>query len=215
MTDSVPERVVPVQQNNTGSGILVGGHVFGNVEMVDAKTKAVLAQISRDTPRLGAAITQLLRQGAISPDTVLVLAGLSRHINEDVAMMLSQAGRNINEDVAMMLSQAGRNINEEVAERFQTVAGDLAETVERFHEVSVQMTKVSATLTSARSSASGWHDAAEAVDEAAINMAHAAQLYAQSSDRFSWNSFWKGVGAGLIGALILAGLVLALVTHAR
>ena len=64
--DSPPRRLG--DQINTGSGTFIAGDSF-SFEMIDAKTKDLLAKIVKVAPDLGRLLQQSLRQGFIDPDT--------------------------------------------------------------------------------------------------------------------------------------------------
>jgi hypothetical protein len=111
MVASHPGQRGPREQHNHGPGTFVGRDNYGPIEMVDTKTKAVLEKLSREAPALGRLLSNALRDGIISPDTVSALEFAARSINDDVANSLRIAGRNINEDVASSLRCAGENIS--------------------------------------------------------------------------------------------------------
>ncbi|MFB7470376.1 hypothetical protein [Kitasatospora sp. NPDC056184] len=115
------------EQHNYGAGAFVGGDNHGEIriEAVDGKTKALLGKISKDSPALAELLREALDDGVISPDTALLLAMASRHINEDVAHTLWQAAKRINEDVAGMLVNASHSINQDVAEQLSGTAHTL------------------------------------------------------------------------------------------
>jgi hypothetical protein len=119
----------PHEQHNHGSGPFIGRDNFGNIryELLDPKTKIVLAKLSTDAPALAKLLTTALRDGVISPDVVAALESAVRNINEDVASSLRLAGQNINEDVAWSLRRAGENINEDVADKLLRAANTLSE----------------------------------------------------------------------------------------
>ncbi|KUN94079.1 hypothetical protein [Streptomyces caeruleatus] len=119
MATTRPEGEGAHEQHNHGSGTFIGRDNYGDVhnEMVDPKTKALLAKMTVQAPSLAKLLDQALRDGVISPDTVNALARAARNINEDVASALREAGRNINEDVARSLMFAGKSINPTVADQ--------------------------------------------------------------------------------------------------
>jgi hypothetical protein len=132
MVVSSAEFQAPREQHNHGSGTFIGGGNFGHIEMVDARTKAVLEKLSKDAPDLGRLLSKALRDGVISPDTVFALEHAARNINADVADALLVAGRNINEDVAGSLRYAGNRINEVVSHEMSARAEELKRVAERF-----------------------------------------------------------------------------------
>ncbi|MFF9788667.1 hypothetical protein [Streptomyces nigrescens] len=99
--------------------------------MVDAKTKALLAKMTKQSPTLARLLTKALNDGVISPDTAGSLARAARSINEDVAGQLGHAARSINEDVARSLMVAGESINPAVAKQLTDAADSLSEAVKR------------------------------------------------------------------------------------
>lgn len=129
MIDSADEG--PREQNNLGPGTFIGRDNYGPIrnELIDPKTKAMLAKLSKDAPDLADVLKKAVRDGIISPDTVAALDSAVRNINMDVAEALMLAGKNINSDVAEWLMKAGQNINEDVANRFVRVKEDLSDTV--------------------------------------------------------------------------------------
>jgi enoyl-CoA hydratase/carnithine racemase len=139
MIVSVPDEDPPLVQNNFGDGVLVGRDNYGPIEMVDTKTKAVLAKISRDAPALGRLLSKALRDGVISPDAVSALAFAARNINEDVASALLTASRHIDHDVASSLALAGRNINQETVMKIGRASRNFAESVARFEETAERL----------------------------------------------------------------------------
>ncbi|MEU3350958.1 hypothetical protein [Streptomyces sp. NPDC037389] len=132
-TDPEPQRHI-IEQHNHGDGAFVGGDNHGeiHVEAVDAKTKALLRKICKDSPALVRLLEEAMEDGVISPDTAGLLAVAARSINEDVAAMLIHASRSINEDVAGMLTHASYSINEDVA-------GQVSHAAETFEKVSKQL----------------------------------------------------------------------------
>lgn len=127
--DSVQEG--PREQNNHGPGTFIGRDNYGLIrnEMLDPKTKAMVAKLSQDAPDLANILKKALRDGVISPDAVAALDRAVQNINMDVAEALMLAGQNINSDVAEWLMKAGQNINKDVANRFVQVKEDLSNTV--------------------------------------------------------------------------------------
>ncbi|MGP3922475.1 hypothetical protein [Streptomyces sp. 8N616] len=128
MTDTVPEPERHItEQHNHGDGAFVGGDNHGEIriEAVDAKTKALLRKISKDSPALAQLLEEALDDGVISPDTASLLALAARSINEDVAHTLWQAAQRINEDVAALLTRASYSINEDVAGQVSHAADTL------------------------------------------------------------------------------------------
>ena len=121
------------EQHNHGSGTFIGRDNFGNIryELLDPKTRIILAKLSTDAPSLAKLLTTALRDGVISPDAVAALESAVRNINEDVADSLRLAGQNINEDVAASLRLAGQNINEDVANKFLQAADTLSKATHR------------------------------------------------------------------------------------
>ncbi|MFF3328731.1 hypothetical protein ACFYWX_04095 [Streptomyces sp. NPDC002888] len=128
MTDADPEpRQYITEQHNNGDGAFVGGDNHGeiHIEAVDAKTKALLRKISKDSPALVQLLEEALDDGVISPEVASLLALAARSINEDVAHTLWQASRRINEDVAGLLTRASYSINEDVAGQMSHAAETL------------------------------------------------------------------------------------------
>lgn len=119
----------PRQQTFHGPGSFGGDNkgVINNV-LLDDKTKATLAKLSKDAPELANILKTALRDGVISPDVVTALQSAVQNINHDVADRLWFAAQKINEDVADRLWYAGQNINEEVASKFVRVKNELNET---------------------------------------------------------------------------------------
>ncbi|MFI9630442.1 hypothetical protein [Streptomyces sp. NPDC052042] len=135
MTSSVPEPERHVtEQHNHGDGAFVGGDNHGEIriEAVDAKTKALLRKVSKDSPALAELLEEALDDGLISPDTASLLALAAGSINEDVAHSLSRAAQSINEDVAALLTRASHSINEDVA-------GQLSHAADTFDKASKQL----------------------------------------------------------------------------
>ncbi|MFD0556474.1 hypothetical protein FB566_1715 [Stackebrandtia endophytica] len=93
-------------QSNYGSGPLIGRDNYGNIEMVDAKTKALLKKMTEQSPDLANLLTRALDDGVISPDMVQELGYATRNLNEDVASMITRAADNLNLDVANSLNRA-------------------------------------------------------------------------------------------------------------
>src|SRR6266496_3848222 len=108
---TLPGGHTPVAQHNHSSGTFVGGHVFGNVEVMDETTRVAIANVSAKIPGLASKLSAALNDGLISPEVVRDIADATRNINYDVASMIWEGGRHINEDVASWLSDAGRHIN--------------------------------------------------------------------------------------------------------
>jgi hypothetical protein len=125
-----PGQQGPHEQHNYGPGTFIGGDNHGLIrnELLDPKTKATLAKLSKDAPDLASILKKALRDGVISRDAVAALEGAVRSINMDVAEALLLAGRNINEDVAEQLMYAGQNINTEVVNKFVQVKEELSGT---------------------------------------------------------------------------------------
>ncbi|MFC9278645.1 hypothetical protein [Streptomyces collinus] len=118
MTEADPEpQQYITEQHNHGDGAFVGGDNHGEIriEAVDAKTKALLRKISKDSPALVQLLEEALDDGLISPEIASLLALAARSINEDVAHTLWRASQRINEDVAGLLTRASYSINEDVA----------------------------------------------------------------------------------------------------
>ncbi len=135
MTFAVPEPERHIaEQHNHGDGAFVGGDNHGEIriEAVDAKTKALLRKISKDSPALAELLEEALEDGLISPDTASLLALAARSINEDVAHTLSRAAQSINEDVAALLMRASHSINEDVA-------GQVSHAADTFDKASKQL----------------------------------------------------------------------------
>jgi hypothetical protein len=119
------------QQNHFGSGPQIGGDNYGsiNYELLDPKTRVLVAKLADSAPELAKAVEKGIREGFVSKETVAALERAVQNINMDVAESLMFAGRNINYDVAEMLMSAGRNINEGVADRFTSVNRELNDRV--------------------------------------------------------------------------------------
>ncbi|GLL05132.1 hypothetical protein [Dactylosporangium matsuzakiense] len=183
---TISDERYPVTQYNDG-GTFVNGIVNGNIEMVDARTKSAIHKVAQNAPHLAAKLSQLLREGVISPDIALALAGAARSINEDVASWLHQASLNINEDSAS---------------RFTYIAEQLKEVANRFDQSIWQLKDASSVLQSIDAEADEWKRAAAAMHDAAHNLAVAKQIQAQAERRFSWDSFWRGFGVGALAILI-------------
>ncbi|MER7697225.1 hypothetical protein [Streptomyces sp. NPDC096095] len=135
MTSAVPEPERHIaEQHNHGDGAFVGGDNHGDIriEAVDAKTKALLRKVSKDSPALAELLEEALDDGLISPDTASLLALAASSINEDVAHTLSRAAQSINEDVAALLMRASHSINEDVA-------GQLSHAADTFDKVPKQL----------------------------------------------------------------------------
>ncbi|MFE9248701.1 hypothetical protein [Streptomyces sp. NPDC007088] len=135
MTSAVPEPERHItEQHNHGDGAFVGRDNHGEIriEAVDAKTKALLRKISKDSPALAELLEEALDDGVISPDTASLLALAARSINEDVAHTLMHASHSINEDVAALLMRASHSINEDVA-------GQVSHAADTFDKVSKQL----------------------------------------------------------------------------
>lgn len=135
MTSAVPEPERHIaEQHNHGDGAFVGRDNHGEIriEAVDAKTKALLRKISKDSPALAELLEEALDDGVISPDTASLLALAARSINEDVAHTLMRASHSINEDVAALLMRASHSINEDVA-------GQVSHAADTFDKVSKQL----------------------------------------------------------------------------
>ncbi|NIL44049.1 hypothetical protein HCB17_25260 [Salinispora arenicola] len=218
-----------MQQNNFGSGPFVAGHNFGNIEMVDDRTRAALAKISRDLPPVGALLSKALDEGLIPPETVRTLAGVAqninadvaraiweggRNINEDTASWILQGGRNINEDTASWIAQAGRNINEDVANSLAHTAEELKRAAERFERILQQMRDASGTLRSSKANAGEWNRTAAAMKRAADDLAMATQVQAEAQGTFSARWFGNGVITGFAAAIALAVLVVVIQINA-
>lgn len=201
---------LPVAQHNHGPGTFVGGHVFGNVEVMDETTKVAIADVSVKMPDLAFKLSTALEQGLISPEVVSEIADATRHINEEVASWIWEGGRHINEDVASWLLEAGRNINGDVANRFSQIVTELRTAASSFDEVVTELNSSSRTLRSARANASEWERTAVAMDHAAQELAMALQMQAQDQRRFSKDSFLAGLGVGVFMSVLLAILVLVI-----
>jgi hypothetical protein len=132
-----PGQYGPHEQHNSGSGIFIGRDNHGLIrnELLDPKTKTMLAKLSKDAPELASILKKALRDGVISPDAVAALESAVRSINMDVAEALLLAGGNINEDVADQLMYAGRNINTEVVDKFVKVKEELSDTARELDDV--------------------------------------------------------------------------------
>ncbi|MDX2693719.1 hypothetical protein PV416_09950 [Streptomyces ipomoeae] len=140
MTPSDSEEIGRREQHNHGSGTFIGGDNHGGIhfEMVDAKTKALLAMMAKQSPALARLLRRALEDGVISPDTVDSLARAARNINEDVANQLRHAAQNINEDVAHSLMFAGERINPAVARKLADAADSLNKAVGRLDVTDLQ-----------------------------------------------------------------------------
>jgi hypothetical protein len=204
MVASPPGGASIYRQKNTGSGTFVGRHNFGKIEMVDAKTKAVLDKLSIEAPALADLLSKALRDGLISPDTAFALEMAARNINGDVAEALYTAGRNINQDVAEALMCAGQNINEHVARQITTAADQLEWVASQLNQAQVTVQSLS---TVARE-VGDLDTTVQALEAASQNIAMAAS--AVSNDDWSWHSFrwgrfWCFIGiAGLLALFAYA-----------
>lgn len=189
------------EQHNHGSGTFVGGDNFGHIEMVDAKTKAVLQKLSREAPTLGRLLSKALRDGVISPDTVFALEHAARNINADVADALLVAGRNINEDVAGSLRYAGDRINEVVSHEMSARADELRRIAERI-ESAVQ--KLDPSYSSGP--VDRLHDLVQSMDTKVERVEHALAPL-QPRMVINWRAtiyaFFWGVAAGVFGAIAI------------
>jgi hypothetical protein len=127
-----PGRGNPIEQNNWSSGTFVGGNNVGYIrnELLDPKTKAMLAKLSEDAPPLARLLSRALNDGIISPELADALTFAVRNINEEVADALRTAGRNINEEVATSLETAGNNIKKG-AEKLEYLTGSLHNEIEQ------------------------------------------------------------------------------------
>jgi hypothetical protein len=126
---SVNEGPGPREQHNHGSGPFIGRDNYGDIcyEMLDPKTKSVLAKLATDAPALAKLLTKALRDGVISPNLIEALESAVRNINEDVAYSLQLAGKNINADVAYSLQLAAQGINSDVADKLLQTAESVSE----------------------------------------------------------------------------------------
>jgi hypothetical protein len=211
--------------------VFVGGSVFGNVETtMDDETQAALLGIARTAPQIMVLLRKALDDGLISPEIARDLAITARNIdretahliweggrniNADTAHWIFEGGRNINEDVAGWLAEAGRNINEDVAVQLRDTAQQLAETVGEFHDALRTLSAASDGLRSAKANAAEWRATAAAMEKAATALAMARQVRAQAENRFSWDSFRKGMIGGFGAAVVLALVVLVIVMELR
>jgi hypothetical protein len=125
------EKEGPREQRNYGSGPFIGRDNYGPIryEMLDPKTKAMIAKLSEDAPGLADLLRRALSEGIISPDVADALMLAVRNINEDVADALVFAGRNINEDVANTIAQAAETISK-ATDRFDYVSSSINRTVD-------------------------------------------------------------------------------------
>ncbi|GIG85114.1 hypothetical protein [Plantactinospora endophytica] len=203
MTASTPDHG-PRDQHNHSSGIFVGRDL--NIETLDAKTKALLAKLSKDAPALANLLATALRDGVISPDVAFALGAAARSINEDVASLLYRASRCINEDVAHMLRRAGESINPEVAQQISTASTTLEQALREFTDLTGRIRSATSSLRNTSSEIREWERVADAMDVAAQNMAYAAQAQESSTVGWSWKSF--GWGAGVCLFAIITILVL-------
>ena len=107
---------------------------YGDIrlEMLDRKTKAMLAKLSTDAPALANLLTEALHDGVISPDAIELLWLAGKNINEDVAESLWLAGKNINNDVAEKILQAGEILSK-ATDRLDDSLYSLDRTVEKFN----------------------------------------------------------------------------------
>jgi hypothetical protein len=200
MTGSRPGEPTYTQTNN-GAGTFIGGHNFGTVESVDAKTKAVLNKLSIEAPALAKLLRKALQDGLISPDIASSLEMAARNINWDIAEALYIAGENINMDVAMALSHAGDNINMEVATRIDAATDRLKQVALQLNEAqaTAQRTSEVATLKINK------------MEDAATKFERTSQGSATTTGRdWSWKSFRWGMACCFIAVFAL----LALYTYA-
>jgi hypothetical protein len=190
------------EQHNHGSGPFIGRDNYGSIryEALDAKTRAVIAKLSKDAPALASLLEKALRDGVISPRAVLALESAVRNINEDVANSLMLAGRNINEDVANSLRFAGTRINVDVADRISYAAKDLATAAEQVYGFEGQRNLHEIT------------EAANAIKDATANMIAAASEQTEwaatpsSSLRADWRTrfrvFLWGAALGFLAGVL-------------
>lgn|GEM_PF-5167309 len=202
---SNPKEWTPASQTNSGSGVFVGRDL--HIGEIDPKTKAVLHKLAKQTPALASVVERALHEGLISPDAVYTLTTAARNINEDVAGMLWRASQCINEDVAGALTRAGENINPGVAESIAYATRDMQRTVSSLEDVLRQLESASTSLLSASSKAGELQRVSAGMSSAAHEMLSASQ--AGDNEYFSWDSFFKGVGASLFAVAVMA-VVLAL-----
>jgi Flp pilus assembly protein TadB len=198
----------PRQQSFYGPGSF-GGDNHGTVNnvLLDPKTKATLAKLSKDAPELADILKTALRDGIVSPDTVAALQSAVRHINDDVADRLWYAARNINEDVADRLWHAGQNINEEVANKFIRINDELNATVRNLEQNLNSMRATTAQPSSSpRSPKRSEPDpariaTANAARTAGVDMLHSSQ--SAENWRFRLTLVCCSSGVGLLAAVIL------------
>ena len=108
-----------LEQHNHGPGTFIGRDNYDiHYELLDPKTKTVLAKLSKEAPGLAILLEKALREGIVSPEIVAALQSAVRNINDDVVDALWCASRNINPDVASSLedtSERIERINNQVA----------------------------------------------------------------------------------------------------
>lgn len=150
MDDSGKEG--PREQHNYGSGLLIGRDNHGDIryEMLDRKTKAMLAKLSTDAPALANLLTEALRDGVISSDAIESLWLAGTNINEDVAESLWLAGTNINNGVAEKILQAAETLSK-ATDGLDDSLYSLDRTVEKFNGGSgiSHLTRLAGTITNA------------------------------------------------------------------
>jgi hypothetical protein len=198
----------PISQHNNGAGTFVGGHNFGSIEIVDAKTSSAIQKVSKQAPQVAALLTRALDDGLIDPETAQMLAGAARNINEDVAGWIAEASRNINEDVAGWLMEAGRNINEDVAGKLSHTASEMTEAATRLERVVASMHEAAERLRSSKANVAEWTRTAAEMEHAAQELAMANQVMGLEQAGMCWNSFRKGTITGFALSLILAVAVI-------
>ncbi|MBG6069385.1 hypothetical protein [Micromonospora ureilytica] len=195
-------------QHNHSSGVFVGRDNYGSIEMVDEKTKAALRKLSKDAPDLGKLLSRALKEGVITPGTVLALETAARSINEDVARALWVASRNINEDVARWLLDASSGINEGVARMFLNAAQDIQESAKVITEATHQLQSFRLPAAAAPLPVMRSHqaDSSQYIRVVLANLTRKVDRIERSTSATQATTFAAGV---TLGALVVVLLVLA------
>jgi len=198
-----PGQERPFEQNNNGPGTFIGRDNYGPIEMVDAKTKAVLEKLSKEAPMLGQLLSKALQDGVISPAAARSLEYAARSINDDVTNALLIAGRNINEDVANSLAEAGRNINRDAVAKLETVGNVMKENVEKYQCTANRIFDTSTTL---EDLVNRLHEAASGLDGRikSVQTSTAPSVITSVNWRVTARAFAWGVALGAAALLFLA-----------
>ncbi len=200
----------PRTQNFYGTGASFGGDNNGTVNnvLLDTKTKATLAKLSKDAPELAGIMKTALRDGVISPDTVAALQSAVQNINHDVADRLWFAAQHINEDVADRLWRAGHNINKETVNNFVQVKDQLNQTVRDLERTLSSLNQAAMQLSGLQRDRNPRREP-EPVSTGTANFGRTAgvdTLHSSQSTgkwRFALTSICCSSGVGLLAAVIL------------